>query len=57
MIGSALFGCGWGLAGLCPGPGLVGLAKASASNTVFVGSMVTGMALAKLYQRVRASFA
>ncbi len=57
VIGSALFGCGWGLAGLCPGPGLVGLAKASASNTVFVGSMVTGMALAKLYQRVRASFA
>lgn len=57
LIGSALFGCGWGLAGLCPGPGLVGLASASASNVVFVGSMVTGMALAKLYQQVRASFA
>lgn len=57
VIGSALFGCGWGLAGLCPGPGLVGLANASASNVIFVGSMVIGMALTKLYQRVRASFA
>jgi len=53
--GSALFGAGWGLAGLCPGPGLVSLATFQGQNMAFVGSMVVGMALAKLYQRARAS--
>jgi uncharacterized membrane protein YedE/YeeE len=53
--GSALFGAGWGLAGLCPGPSLVSLATFQGQNVAFVGSMLVGMALAKLYQRVRAS--
>jgi len=51
LIGSALFGCGWGAAGLCPGPGLVSLAMLGKS-TIFVGAMIVGMALAKLYQKV-----
>lgn len=53
--GSALFGAGWGLAGLCPGPSLVSLATFQGQNVAFVGSMLVGMALAKLYQRARAS--
>ena len=51
LIGSALFGFGWGAAGLCPGPGLVSLAMLGKS-TIFVGAMIVGMALAKLYERV-----
>ncbi|KAI8111196.1 hypothetical protein M9434_004769 [Picochlorum sp. BPE23] len=53
--GSAIFGLGWGLAGLCPGPGLVGLASFSASNLTFVGSMLMGMALVKVIQRMQAA--
>eukprot|EP00889_Picochlorum_renovo_P007552 jgi/Picre1/34582/NNA_002050.t1 len=53
--GSAIFGLGWGLAGLCPGPGLVGLASFSASNLTFVGSMLMGMALVKAIQRMQAA--
>jgi uncharacterized membrane protein YedE/YeeE len=44
--GAALFGVGWGLGGLCPGPGLVASAAAATDALVFVGTMVIGMALA-----------
>lgn len=53
--GSAIFGLGWGVAGLCPGPGLVGLASFSASNMTFVGSMLMGMAIIKAIQRIQAA--
>lgn len=51
LIGSALFGVGWGLAGICPGPALVNLAGLTASMIVFVAAMVVGMFGFELWQR------
>ena len=46
--GSALFGIGWGIAGLCPGPGFAALAIAPGSAAIFVAAMLAGMALVRL---------
>jgi uncharacterized protein len=43
--GSALFGVGWGLAGLCPGPAIVNLGYLNPSAALFVLAMAAGMAL------------
>jgi uncharacterized membrane protein YedE/YeeE len=43
--GSLLFGAGWGLAGLCPGPALVNLGFLNIRAVVFVLAMVAGMRL------------
>lgn len=55
LIGGALlFGAGWGLAGFCPGPALVGLGMGLRSAAVFVAAMVAGMALFEGLERLRA---
>mgnify|MGYP006200576211 FL=1 len=46
--GSALFGIGWAIAGLCPGPGFAALAIAPASAAIFVIAMLGGMLLVRL---------
>jgi uncharacterized membrane protein YedE/YeeE len=43
IIGAALFGVGWGLAGFCPGPALVSAAAASPAAALFVPAMLVGM--------------
>ena len=43
--GAALFGVGWGIAGLCPGPGLAALAIDALPAAIFVAAMLGGMAL------------
>ncbi|MES2002078.1 MAG: YeeE/YedE family protein [Pseudomonadota bacterium] len=43
--GSALFGIGWGLAGLCPGPALASLATRPLQAAIFVAAMIAGMAV------------
>ena len=43
LIGAALFGIGWGLVGLCPGPAIVNLASLSLPVIVFVVAMAAGM--------------
>lgn len=48
VIGAALFGIGWGLAGFCPGPAIVRLAFWDTRVLVFVGAMLAGMAGARL---------
>ena len=45
MLGSTLFGVGWGLAGICPGPALVLLGSGSAKGALFVLAMLLGMGL------------
>jgi uncharacterized membrane protein YedE/YeeE len=45
VIGSVLFGIGWGLAGLCPGPALENLATLSPRVIAFVIAMIAGMGL------------
>jgi uncharacterized membrane protein YedE/YeeE len=46
--GSALFGIGWGLAGLCPGPAIASLALAPAAVLPFVAAMLAGMTIHRL---------
>lgn len=46
--GAALFGIGWGVAGLCPGPGIAALVIEPVSAAIFVVAMLAGMALARL---------
>lgn len=43
IIGAALFGIGWGLIGICPGPGLVNLVTLNSDIFLFVGAMLVGM--------------
>lgn len=46
VIGSTLFGMGWGLAGLCPGPSIASLSFGGVQGIVFVAAMAGGMLLA-----------
>lgn len=48
LMGSALFGIGWGIAGLCPGPGFAALALAPQSALIFLCGLVGGMILFRL---------
>jgi hypothetical protein len=43
--GAVLFGLGWGLVGLCPGPALAALTTGAWQAFVFVGALVAGMVL------------
>ncbi len=43
VIGGLLFGAGWGLAGFCPGPGIVTMATGEPKAVVFVIAMIAGM--------------
>ena len=48
IAGAALFGVGWGIAGLCPGPAVAALALAPMNAVPFVLAMLAGMALHRL---------
>ena len=48
IAGSALFGIGWGFAGLCPGPAVASLALAPLDAVPFVAAMLAGMALHRI---------
>jgi uncharacterized membrane protein YedE/YeeE len=47
IAGAALFGVGWGLSGLCPGPAVVSLAGGQMGAFVFLVAMAVGMALSR----------
>jgi uncharacterized membrane protein YedE/YeeE len=51
--GSALFGIGWGIAGLCPGPGFAALAIEPLSAAIFVAAMLAGVMLVRLVEGQR----
>jgi uncharacterized protein len=53
VLGSALFGLGWGAAGFCPGPGLVALGMGELKALVFIAAMLAGMALFESIERRR----
>jgi len=53
VLGSLLFGVGWGLAGFCPGPALVALGAGYAKAVVFTVSMVLGMLVFEWIERAR----
>ncbi len=46
FVGTALFGLGWGLVGLCPGPAVTALFGGNGSGRVFVAAMLAGIAVA-----------
>ena len=46
ITGSILFGMGWGLAGLCPGPAVASLSYGGAGGLVFMAAMLAGMGAA-----------
>ena len=51
VTGAVLFGIGWGLVGLCPGPAIENLATGSVRVLVFVVAMVAGMLLQRAWQQ------
>jgi uncharacterized membrane protein YedE/YeeE len=52
IAGSLLFGIGWGIAGFCPGPGLVALGMGEVKGLVFVAAMLAGMGIFELFERL-----
>lgn len=50
--GSLLFGVGWGLAGICPGPALILLGAGLPQGVIFVAAMVTGMLVVQQMDRL-----
>jgi uncharacterized protein len=51
IVGSGIFGIGWGLAGLCPGPAIVSIALGLDKIMVFVFAMILGMILFELFAK------
>lgn len=49
--GSLLFGIGWGIAGICPGPAVAILLSGHWQVLVFVAAMLAGMALFEVFER------
>ena len=52
IIGSSIFGVGWGMAGFCPGPAISSLALLNTYSVFFVLSMLGGFLLTKLIDRI-----
>lgn len=46
VVGSVMFGAGWGLAGLCPGPAVASLSFGGWGGLLFLAAMLIGMGLA-----------
>ena len=53
VLGSILFGVGWGLVGYCPGPALAALSLGNPATWLFVTAMLAGMASYELFQSLR----
>lgn len=51
LAGSALFGIGWAVAGLCPGPGIAALAIQPAAAAIFVLALLAGMGIVRLTEK------
>ena len=51
LIGSGVFGLGWGIAGWCPGPSVVALPSGQLGVLAFLAAMVVGLSLPRLFER------
>lgn len=51
VVGSILFGMGWGLVGLCPGPTIASVSFGGWGNLLFIASMFSGMLIAPMARR------
>ncbi|MCG9713476.1 YeeE/YedE family protein [Shewanella insulae] len=52
IVGAALFGLGWGMLGICPGPAVVNLSSLDPMALAFMAAMVLGAYLGRLIQRL-----
>ena len=48
LTGAAIFGVGWGLAGFCPGPAIVGLSTGMIEPFIFVSALIVGSQIQRL---------
>jgi len=55
LAGAAVFGIGWGLGGLCPGPALAGLGSGTREIFVFLAAMIVGLIAGRLASNARAA--
>ena len=51
VIGSLLFGIGWGMVGFCPGPAISSIALLNSFSLLFVGSMIVGFYLSLIIKK------
>ncbi|MEO1639897.1 MAG: DUF6691 family protein [Pseudomonadota bacterium] len=51
IVGSVMFGAGWGLVGLCPGPAIASLSFGGVEGVVFLAAMLAGMGLAPTFRQ------
>ena len=51
ILGAAIFGLGWGWAGICPGPAIVSLASGQLGIITFVVAMIVGMYFFKFIEK------
>jgi uncharacterized membrane protein YedE/YeeE len=54
VLGSVVFGVGWGLVGYCPGPALTSLGVGGWPTLLFVAAMIAGMAIFEVSERISA---
>lgn len=52
IIGAAIFGAGWGLAGYCPGPAISALAVGTWEPVIFIGAVVAGSLAHQAFDRL-----
>jgi uncharacterized membrane protein YedE/YeeE len=52
VLGSVIFGVGWGLVGYCPGPALTSLGVGGWPTLLFVASMIAGMTVYEAFERI-----
>ena len=53
VLGSVLFGMGWGITGICPGPGLVLLGAGIPEGLIYIVSLLAGMTLYSIIEKLR----
>jgi len=51
IIGASLFGIGWGLVGLCPGPAISGVGISGINGLIFLGTMIGTVVLYRALQK------
>lgn len=51
IVGAILFGVGWGLSGLCPGPAIVGVTTFNPGVVTFIAAMIAGMKLFEMLDK------
>lgn len=51
VVGAAIFGAGWGLTGICPGPAIVNLARPDAFFVTFVAALVAGIGVRAIMRK------